>query len=192
LRYVSLMKALLGLHNHIVAAFVLLFLSCLPLSAQTAKLDALFAELLTADEAASQRVEADIGVELLKPGSPALDVLLERGGEAMANGQPEIAIEHLTALIDHAPDFAEGWNARATAYYQTGDFGPAVADIGHVLTLNPRHFGALSGLGSIFEELEKPAQALEVYKAALAIHPHASGVNEAVQRLEAQLQGSDL
>jgi len=192
LRYVSLMKALLGLHNRIVAAFVLLFLSCLPLSAQTAKLDALFAELLTADEAAAQRVEADIWLEWSKSGSPAMDLLLQRGRDAMANGQPEIAIEHLTALIDHAPDFAEGWNARATAYYQTGDFGPSIADIGHVLTLNPRHFGALSGLGSIFEELEKPAQALEVYKAALAIHPHASGVNEAVQRLEAQLQGSDL
>lgn len=186
------MKALLGLHNHIVAAFVLLFLSCLPLAAQTAKLDGLFAELLTADEVASQRVEADIWLEWSKSGSPAMDLLLQRGRDAMANGQPEIAIEHLTALIDHAPDFAEGWNARATAYYQTGDFGPAVADIGQVLTLNPRHFGALSGLGSIFEELEKPAQALEVYKAALAIHPHASGLNEAVQRLEAQLQGSDL
>ena len=57
-----------------------------------------------------------------------------------------VAIEHFTALIDHAPDFAEGWNARATAYYQTGDFGPSIADIGQVLTLNPRHFGALVGL----------------------------------------------
>lgn len=186
------MKALHGLHNRIVAAFMLLFLSCLPLTAQTAKLDGLFAQLLTADEAASQRVEADIWLEWSKSGSPAMDLLLQRGRDAMANGQPEIAIEHLTALIDHAPDFAEGWNARATAYYQTGDFGPSIADIGQVLTLNPRHFGALSGLGSIFEELGKPAQALEVYKAALAIHPHASGVNEAVQRLEAQLQGSDL
>ncbi len=84
-----------------------------------------------------------------------MDLLLERGRNAMAQGHPEIAIQHLTALIDHAPDFAEAWNARATAYYQTGNLGPSVADIGHVLTLNPRHFGALAGLGAIFEELEQ-------------------------------------
>lgn len=190
------MKAHLGLHNHIVAAFVLVFLSCLQLGAQTvdqtAKLDALFAQLLTADEESSQAIESDIWLEWSKSGSPAMDLLLERGRQAMADGHPETAIEHLTALIDHAPDFAEGWNARATAYYETGDFGPAIADIGHVLTLNPRHFGALAGLGAIFEELDKPAQALEVYKAALAIHPHAPGLNEAVERIQTQLSGSDL
>jgi tetratricopeptide (TPR) repeat protein len=103
-----------------------------------------------------------------------------------------VAIDHFTALIDHAPDFAEGWNARATAYYQAGEFGPSVADIGHVLTLNPRHFGALAGLGAIFEELERPEQALEVYRAALAIHPQQPGVLEAVERLQALTQGQDL
>jgi tetratricopeptide (TPR) repeat protein len=110
----------------------------------------------------------------------------------MAEGYPDIAIEHFTALIDHAPDFAEGWNARATAYYNTGDFGPSIADIGHVLTLNPRHFGAMAGLAAIFEELDRPAQALEVYRAALAIHPQQPGVLDAIQRLEADLKGQDL
>ena len=110
----------------------------------------------------------------------------------MAAGEIEIAIEHFTALIDHAPDFAEGWNARATAYFQTGDFGPSIADIGHVLTLNPRHFGALSGLGMIFEELDQPEKALEVYKAALAIHPHMAGVLASVERLTAEAAGQDL
>jgi tetratricopeptide (TPR) repeat protein len=186
------MKAHNWLHNRIVAAFLLLFVSCLPVMAQSSKLDALFAQLKTADETEAVQIETDIFIEWSKSGSPAMDLLLQRGQQAMADGQPEVAVEHLTALIDHAPDFAEGWNARATAYYQLGELGPSVADIGHVLTLNPRHFGALAGLGSIFEELEKPQQALEVYKAALAIDPHAPGVNDAIKRIEEDLQGKDL
>ncbi len=121
-----------------------------------------------------------------------MDLLLQRGRDAMAAGDTDAAIDHLTALIDHAPDFAEGWNARATAYFQAGELGPSIGDIGHVLTLNPRHFGALSGLGMIFEQLEKPEKALEVYRAALTIHPHLGGVLESVKRLEAQVAGQEL
>lgn len=186
------MKAHLGLHNRIVAAFVLVFLAAAPAFAQTAKLDDLFSRLKSADEGESKRISQEIWTEWSKSGSPAMDLLLERGRNAMAQGHPEIAIEHLTALIDHDPDFPEGWNARATAYYQTGNLGPAIADIGHVLTLNPRHYGALAGLGAIFEELEKPKEALEVYKAALAINPHADGVEDAIKRIETKLQGKDL
>ena len=186
------MKATRKLHNCILAALAVIFFACLPANAQTAKLDDLFTKLLTADEDAASGLEQEIWIEWSKSGSAAMDLLLERGRNAMAEGAPDVAIEHLTALVDHAPEFAEGWNARATAYYQTGDFGPSIADIGHVLSLNPRHFGALSGLGSIFEELERPTQALQVYKAALAIHPNQVGVMEAVKRLEQQLQGQDL
>ena len=188
----AFMKAHHSLHNRIVAAFMLVFLSCLPLAAQTDKLDDLFARLQKADEAEASQIEADIWMEWSKSGSPAMDLLLQRGKDAMANGEPDVAVQHLTALVDHAPDFAEGWNARATAYYQLGQFGPAIADIGHVLTLNPKHFGALSGLGSIFEELGKPSQALEVYNAVLVIDPHAPGVVGAVSRIETELQGKDL
>lgn len=171
---------------------MLVLSSCLPATAQTDKLDDLFARLQKADAAEAEQIEADIWMEWSKSGSPAMDLLLQRGKDAMANGQPDLAVQHLTALVDHAPDFAEGWNARATAYYQLGQFGPAIADIGKVLTLNPRHFGALSGLGSIFEELGKPAQALEVYQAVLKIDPNAPGVVEAVSRIETELQGKDL
>ena len=180
------------LHNRILAALLVVLFACLPAAAQTVKLDELFSKLLAADAKTAPNLEQEIWIEWSKSGSPSMDLLLERGRNAMAEGQPEVAIEHLTALIDHDPSFAEGWNARATAYYQTGDFGPSIADIGHVLSLNPRHFGALSGLGSIFEELERPLQALEVYKAALAIHPNQVGVLEAIKRLEIQLQGQDL
>ena len=186
------MKALIQLHNRIVAAFVLLFLLALPGMAQTAKLDGLFDQLLTATDEESQNIEQEIWIEWSKSGSLAMDLLLERGRSAMALGAPDVAIEHFTAVIDHAPEFAEAWNARATAYYQIGQFGPSIAEIGRVLELNPRHFGALSGLGSIFEELDRPKQALQVYQAALAIHPHLAGVLEAVERLEEELSGQDL
>lgn len=186
------MRAQKWFHNVILAAVLPFFGLLSPVGAQTAALDDLFAKLLMADEQASQRIEQDIWREWSKSGSPAMDLLLQRGRDAMAAGDTDAAIEHLTALIDHAPDFAEGWNARATAYFQAGELGPSISDIGHVLTLNPKHFGALAGLGMIFEQLEKPEKALEVYKAALAIHPHLAGVLESVKRLDAAAAGQEL
>ena len=196
MRYVQVMRSRVRLHNHIVAAILPILLAmsaaALPALAEPSRLDSLFERLQATDDANARQIEREIWIEWSKSGSPAMDLLLERGRNAMAEGDTAAAIEHLTALIDHAPDFAEGWNARATAYYQAGEFGPAIADIGHTLTLNPRHFGALAGLGAIFEELERPKQALEVYHAALAINPHQAGVVESVDRLEAQLRGQDL
>ena len=183
------MRPLTRLHNWIVAAFVLL---AGPVWADEARLDALFAQLQTATEADSVQITGMIWLEWSKSGSPAMDLLLKRGRDAMNAGQPGLAIEHLTALIDHAPDFAEGYNARATAYFQTGDLGPSVADIARTLTLNPRHFGALSGLGMIFEALDQPEKALEVYKAALAINPHLAQVEASVKRLDISVGGQDL
>jgi tetratricopeptide (TPR) repeat protein len=110
----------------------------------------------------------------------------------MAIGDTALAIEHFTAIIDQDPSFAEGWNARATAFYQAGEFGPSIADIAQVLQLNPRHFGALSGLGTMLEEAGNPERALEVYKAALDIHPQMQSVIEAVERLETQATGQEL
>ncbi len=179
--------------NRIVAALLPLFLTCtLALAEDTAKLDGLFDRLKVADEAEAGRIEREIWIEWSKSGSPAEDLLLQRGTDAMNLGDYPAAIEHFTAIIDHDPDFAEAWNARATAYYMAGEFGPSVADIGHVLTLNPRHFGALSGLAMILEESGKPERALEVYKAALAIHPHLKGAVEAVERLETEAEGQEL
>jgi tetratricopeptide (TPR) repeat protein len=179
--------------NHVVAALLPVFLTCAPVSAEdSAKLDELFARLQKSEEGEAGRIEEEIWIEWSKSGSPAMDLLLQRGKDAMAVGDNKAAIEHFTAIIDHSPEFAEAWNARATAYYSAGEFGPSVADIAHVLTLNPRHFGALAGLGSILEETDKPERALKVYKAALAIHPHLEGVIEAVDRLEAETEGQEL
>jgi tetratricopeptide (TPR) repeat protein len=179
--------------NRIVAALVPLFLTCaVALAEDTAKLDGLFTRLKSAGEGEAGRIETEIWIEWSKSGSPALDLLLQRGRDAMALGDNRLAIEHFTAIIDHDPDFAEGWNARATAYFNAGEFGPSLADIGQVLTRNPRHFGALTGLAMILEESGSPEKALEAYKAALAVHPHLEGAAEAVKRLETQETGQEL
>lgn len=179
--------------NRIVTALLPLFLSCAAaLALDAEKLDDLFTRLQSAGEAEAGRIEREIWIEWSKSGSPALDLLLQRGRDAMAVGDFQTAIDHFTAVIDHDPEFAEGWNARATAYYNTGEFGPSVADIAEVLERNPRHFGALSGLAQILEASGKPERAIEVYKAALAIHPHLKGATEAIERLETEAEGQEL
>jgi tetratricopeptide (TPR) repeat protein len=179
--------------NRIVAALLPLFLTCaMAVAEDVAKLDDLFNRLKTATEEEAGRIETEIWIEWSKSGSPAMDLLLLRGRDALDMGDTTAAIEHFTAIIDHSPDFAEAWNARATAYYMAGEFGPSVADIAHVLSLNERHFGALSGLAMILEETGKPERALEVYRAALAIHPHMQGAVQAVERLETQEEGQEL
>ena len=137
------------------------------------------------------RVESRILQAWSQSGSPAMDLLLRRGRAALEAGEVDKAIAHLTALTDHAPDFAEGWNARAAAYYERGDYGPAMDDLARALTLNPSHFGALSGLGLILEETGREPQALQAYRAAQAIHPHQPIISRSVARLEARLLGRD-
>jgi Flp pilus assembly protein TadD len=186
------MKASWRYLNLIVTAFGAIFFATAPLLAQSADLDALFDRLKSASGPDAQQIEQEIWAEWSKSGSDAMDLLLSRGRAAMAAGDAQLAVQHLTALVDHAPDFAEGWNARATAYYQLGDFGPAVADIAKTLTLNPRHFGALSGLGSIFEELGAPEKAKAAYQAAVDINPHATGAVQAIDRITRETEGQDL
>lgn len=157
-----------------------------------AELDMLFERLRQPDLEDWKTVEEEIWNRWSRSGSPALDLLLERGRMALANGDFRAAIEHLTALVDHAPDFAEGWNARATAYFHAGYYGPAVADIMKTLSLNPRHFGALSGLGLILEETGDPDGALAAYRRAFALHPHRPDVRAAIERLEKETGGQEL
>lgn len=186
------MKLLPRLLNTAVAALLASFALVASALADQAALDDLLRRLKEADAQSAGRIEREIWNEWSKSGSPAMDLLLQRGRDAMSAGKTQEAIDHFTALIDHAPEFAEGWNARATAFYQARQFGPSVSDIAETLNRNPNHFGALSGLGAILEELGQKEKALQVYKSALAIHPHLRGVTEAVKRLEAEVAGTDL
>ena len=186
------MKALRQLANGIVVTLLLFGAGLAPVWADSARLDRLFAQLQSANDADGATITRDIWLEWSKSGSAAMDLLLKRGQAALAMGDLPSAVDHLSALIDHAPDFAEGYNMRATAYFQLGELGLSLADVAKTLALNPRHFGALSGLGMIFEELNEPDKALEVYRAALKLNPHLTNVQEAVKRLDAQLGGQEL
>ncbi|MFN3644836.1 MAG: tetratricopeptide repeat protein [Gemmobacter sp.] len=172
----------------------------MPLAAQTAEavapapddLPGLLAELARPDHKAWRRTEREILREWSKSGSAAMDLLLQRGRQAMREGDHAAAIAHLTALVDHAPDFAEGWNARATAYFGAGLYGPSVDDIARTLSLNPSHWGALSGLGLILEETGFKPRAIDAYRAALTIHPHLEGIRARLDRLIRETAGQDL
>jgi Flp pilus assembly protein TadD len=178
--------------NPVVAAiFVVLF--AFPLHAQDAAKEAeLLAQLTDPAVERWQRVERELVGEWSKSGSAAMDLLLQRGRAAVQAGNIDAAIEHLTALTDHAPEFAEGYNTRATAYYQAGRFGPAMEDIARTLALNPNHYGALSGLGLILEETGFDDRALAAFRAAHAIHPNQPGIKASLERLERKVAGLDI
>lgn len=176
----------------VFATVSLVILTPAPATAQTETLDGLFEELQQPGNQDWKSVEKRIWEEWSKSGSRSMDLLLQRGREAMERGELNDAIGHFSALIDHAPDFAEGWNARATAFYVADRYGLSMADIRQTLALNPRHFGAMSGLGMILERLDKPEEALEIYRLALEVHPHRPDVIQAIERLEAQVEGTSL
>lgn len=138
------------------------------------------------------RIERQIQREWSRSGSAVADYLFQRGQEALRAGQTDAAIAHFSAVIDHAPEFVEAWNARATAWFMANRLGPSMADLEEVLTRNPQHFGALAGLGAILEQVERPEAAREAYAAALALHPHRPGLRQAVERLERALTGPAL
>lgn len=191
MRYHYTMKAKTVLLNPVVLASAMFFAAYGSSAAQDS-IDTLLERLQSANPDQAEQIVQEIWAQWSKSGSDAMDLLLSRGRAAMAAGDAALAVQHLTALVDHAPDFAEGWNARATAYYQAGAFGPAVADIARTLSLNPQHFGALTGLGAIFEELGAPEKAIDAYRAALDINPHATSAADAIARLQTQISGIDL
>ena len=175
-----------------VAALGVTLLLALSAGADDAELEALFEGLKTADPMAAEQIEGRIYEIWSNSGSPSMDLLLERGREAMNDGDPKLAIEHFTALIDHAPEFAEGYNARATAYFQNGQYGPSLEDIRQTLMRNPRHFGAMSGLALILEELGRPEDSLAAWREVQKLHPSQQGLDAAIQRLERQVEGQTL
>ena len=177
----------------VVAALLVAFLAMgAPALAQeddeTALLELL--KVVPAQEAAI--IERELVTLWSRSGSKAMDLLLCRGRQALQQGDVDSAIAHLTALTDHAPDFAEGWNTRAVAYYQAGLYGPSIADIQRTLALNPNHFGAMAGLAIMLEEMGDFENALRVQRQVRALHPTRNAVTEAIARLERLAGTTDL
>ncbi|MCR9147505.1 MAG: tetratricopeptide repeat protein [Rhodobacteraceae bacterium] len=165
----------------------------LPLKAEETRLDGLYADLSSAAEPKeARRIAREIELAWRSSGSASADLLLKRGRDALKAGDIQSAIGHLTALTDHAPDFAEGWNARATAFAAAELYGPALADIERALALEPRHFNALANLGGILAQSERPAMAKQAFEYALAIHPHHEDVLQAIEKVKHDIGGRDL
>lgn len=174
------------------AVFVAAMGVAAPAAADADRAAELLQELQRDDLPNWKNVESALWAEWSKSGSPSADLLLERARDAVEESDFDTAIAHLTALTDHAPDFAEGFNIRALAFYKTKRYGPALADLERTLALNPDHFGALAGLGAILEEVGRHEAALAAFEAARAIHPHDPDLEEAVTRLERITAGQTL
>lgn len=187
---VSLMKKVKPFCNSFVAACVL---SAGAAFAQDAPdTDELLAQLADPETENWQQVERKLRMEWSKSGSPAMDLLLQRGRDAMQEEEWNRALEHYTALVDHAPDFAEAYSDRATVYFRLKMYGPALEDIGRALSLNPNHFNALSGLAVILEEVGMREEALEAWRMLVKIHPHNPEAQDALDRLEGEFGGQPI
>jgi tetratricopeptide (TPR) repeat protein len=156
------------------------------------RLEALFDALADPEAEDAALVQRRIGEIWSASGSESMDFLLRRGRDAIEAEQYDKAIDHLTALTRLAPDFAEGWNMRATAHFLADEYWWAVADIQQALMLEPRHFAALAGLGSILERIDDDRGALIAWREALRLNPHLEPAAEAVRRLEAEVDGRDV
>ncbi|MBI3451320.1 MAG: tetratricopeptide repeat protein [Rhodospirillales bacterium] len=149
-----------------------------------ARLDGLFAQLrAAADAPEAARIEGAIWRLWTEAGDPATDSLMTLGIAAMASGDLRGALAVFDAVTRQSPEFAEGWNKRATVLYLLGAYDASAADVEKTLALEPRHFGALSGLGLINLARERKDEALKAFEAALAINPHMPGVRQNVDTL---------
>lgn len=162
----------------------------LSLTAEQKKLmlDSLFEQLKNAEsEDAAAFVENLIWELWMTSEREDINVLMTRGLEELSENNYTRAIQVFTAIIELAPDFPEGWNKRATAYYLKGDFAASVRDIEKTLALEPRHFGALSGLGLIYSALGNEQAALKAYEAVLELHPQQKTLRKYVEELRRKL-----
>jgi tetratricopeptide (TPR) repeat protein len=187
----------IAMRNVLFALLAVLSLAACGLGGRTPlrvdpQLDALFTQLEQApDDAAAARVESEIWQHWSDSGSPTVNILVERAAAAEGEGNAELAERFLEQASDLAPNFAEPWNRRANIAYRAHDYSGAIAAIQETLKREPRHFGALAGLGLIYEETNQPRAALDAFRAALAIHPHYEIARQGVRRLESRVEGRD-
>ena len=160
---------------------------------KTRGLDFLFGALKVApDEASAKHVEARIWAQWLHTPSDTAALLMMRAKAAMDAQQTDVALKLLDALVKLRPDWVEAWNRRETLYYLQNDYGHSLQDIQQVLVREPRHFGALAGLGMIMQDLGDDKRALDAFRKALAINPHMDKVPELVKSLSEKVEGRDI
>ncbi len=157
------------------------------------RLDELFDRLHSIEEGDEARVVMTLIWRIWsESGNPAVDLMFSRGVEAMNRREFDAALALLNSVVEMDPEFSEGWNARATLHYLMGNYGRSIRDIDHTLALEPRHWGALSGLGMIYQATERDEEAIEAYRRALAANPHLPGARSAIQFLTRKVKGREL
>ena len=171
-----------------LAWLIIAAIAFLPLAAgagqKDSRLDQLFAKLRSsAGGAEAQMLELTIWKIWAEAGDRATDTLMQLGMGAMQSGDLPGALSLFDAVTARAPDFAEGWNKRATVFYMMGAMEKSAEDVARVLALEPRHFGALSGLGLINTRLSKDEAAIAAFEQALKVNPHMPGVKANLEAL---------
>ena len=155
------------------------------------RLDGLFERLQTTpNPAEAHAVEQRIWLVWLETDDAGLNRLMEQGIVAMRDRRYAAALQAFDRMVEQAPQFAEGWNKRATVHFLMGNWQASVRDIQRTLALEPRHFGALFGLGMIYDALGQPEAALRSFEATLALNPHSESTRRSIEELRAQLRGS--
>lgn len=157
------------------------------------RLDRLFDQLKNAQTEFEARQTAN-QIDILWRGAfgETAKLLLSRADDAIADEDFPLALDVLDQLIALEPEFAEAWNRRATVYFLKDDYGHSLADIAVALSLEPRHFGALTGLGLMFEDLGEDAKAYEALKQALELNPFQDNVRAELESLERSALGQPI
>jgi tetratricopeptide (TPR) repeat protein len=155
------------------------------------RLKSLFDELKSTDKDAAKAAENEIITLWLESGSDTVDLMMSWTLAAIEEKNYGLALDYLDRLLIMKPDYAEGWNKRATVHFLKDDYPKAIADIERTLALEPRHFGALSGLGTIMRDIGQKDRALTAYHKALEIDPHLDTVKDAVTEIEGEMAGRE-
>lgn len=164
-----------------------------PEEARKQKLDALFERLRDA-RGPQEAEEIALSIERLwlQSSSDTANLLMQRARATIEAQNLSLSLSLLDKLVALEPDWAEAWNERATVRFSTGDLDGAMADINRVIRLEPRHFGALTGMGVILQREGFEQRALEVFTKALAIYPLAPDVQKLVEKLKLEIEGQDI
>jgi tetratricopeptide (TPR) repeat protein len=160
---------------------------------RTLSLDRLFEALKVApDDESAKYVENRIWSMWIATDSDTTTLLMSRVKTAVDAKDVDLGIKLLSAIIEIKPDYLEAWNRRATLYYTKKDFDRSLADIHEVLKREPRHFGALSGLGMILQEIGDDKGALEAFRRALAVHPRLEHIQDLVKQRTEKVEGRNI
>ena len=156
-------------------------------------IDFLFGALKVApDDASAKAVEERIWAVWSAAGTDTTNLLMTRAKKAIDESDYDLALRILSATIEIKPEYTEAWNRRATVYFLKKDYGNSLADLSKVLSREPRHFGALSGLALIMQDIGDDKRALDAYRKALDVYPRLQGVAEKVKTLTEKVEGREL